>query len=292
MTMEKHFVEFYSPGTLVAEVTSKPIESWDVDAAVEMARHVMQRYNATPYGFQFTTRSRTDDELDSKVTAKSPMYFLGGKIETLEEVEARNDPNEKILLSNMKSNGYARIVVNDNSWRWTQPLDDGDVALDFTPPDRTEKAEALADDLENQIAELMLGMDDAEAALKRALADGAAKDAVLRTVIVWAEKSRSCDYLTGDDGRTDGCDGFGDLEAIGVRVRQIFTDHPGATLLAVVRTATSLHKLVDELCTSVDAAGDDVGGHRGSLTILHEVGPADTALGEALDNLDRSEGKL
>ena len=138
--MEKHFVTFYSPGTLMSEVSVKPIDAWDVEAATEMARSIMERHGATPYGFRFTTRSRGDDDLDSKVSKTSPTYFLGGRIETLEEVEARDDPNEKILRFNMRSNGWSRIVVNDNSWRVTQPLEDGDVVLDFTPPAKRQSA--------------------------------------------------------------------------------------------------------------------------------------------------------
>src|SRR5687767_6122315 len=128
--MEKHFVTFLSPGTFLSESTEKPIESWDVDAAVKMARDIKERHGAVPYGFRFTTRTRADDELDSKVTASSGIYYLGGKVETLEEVEARNAPDEHILRSNMRGNGYAKIVVNDNSWRFTAPLRDGDVVLD------------------------------------------------------------------------------------------------------------------------------------------------------------------
>lgn len=130
--MEKHFVTFYSPGTFVAETNELPIDAWDTEKAVELARGIKQRYGARPYGFRFSTRSRGPDDLDSKVTAKSPYYFLGGRVETLAEVEARNDPKESILRSNMRGNGYDRIVVNDNSWRWTQPLDAGDVVLDVT----------------------------------------------------------------------------------------------------------------------------------------------------------------
>lgn len=145
MGLKKHFVTFYSPGTFVAEDDTMPIDGWDVEKAVEMARSITQRYNATPYGFQFTTRARNDEELDSKIVQKSPMYYLGGKVETLEEVEARNDPDERTLLANMRGNGYDRIIVNTNSWKWTQPLHDDDIVLDFEPsaPPPTNKEPQL-----------------------------------------------------------------------------------------------------------------------------------------------------
>ena len=131
MALQKHFVTFYSPGTFVSETTSRPIDTWDVDTAVQMAREIKERYGAVPYGFRFTTRSRGDDDLDSKVADKSPFYYLGGKVETLAEVEARNAPDEAILRSNMRSNGYDRIIVNTNSWRFTGPLEPDDVVLDI-----------------------------------------------------------------------------------------------------------------------------------------------------------------
>jgi len=129
--MKKHFVTFYSPGTFVAESTTKEIDSWDTDKAVEMARGIKERYGATPYGFRFTTRTREENDFDSKQTAQSNMYYLGGKILTLQEIIDRADPNDKTLISNMQSNGYARVIENNNSWRWTQPLESDDVVLDF-----------------------------------------------------------------------------------------------------------------------------------------------------------------
>jgi hypothetical protein len=134
MAMRKHFVTFYSPGTFVAEDTTKPIASWDVDIAKQMARDIKERHAAVPYGFRFTTRSRGEEDLDSKVIATSPMYFLGGKVETLEEVKARATKEDSILVSNLEVNGYARIVTNNNSWRWTQPLQPDDVVLDWEQP--------------------------------------------------------------------------------------------------------------------------------------------------------------
>lgn len=139
-TMEKHFVTFFSPGSFVAETSTEPIESWDVDAAQQMARDIVERYRASPYGFQFSTRTRGPKDLDSQVTARSPMYYLGGRVETLAEVKARATEQDRILVANMEGNGYERIVTNNNSWRWTQPLRDGDVVLDWTPRRKAESS--------------------------------------------------------------------------------------------------------------------------------------------------------
>lgn len=127
--MKKHFVTFYSPGTFVAESDTVEIDDWNVEEAVEMSKNIVQRYNATPYGFQFHTRERNESDFDSKETARSNMYFLGGEIRTLKQVEKDRRPDEKILLSNMRSNDIKAVVVNTNSWSWTQPLGEEDIVL-------------------------------------------------------------------------------------------------------------------------------------------------------------------
>jgi hypothetical protein len=128
--MNKHFVTFFSPGTFVAETTEKPVDSWDVGVAKKMAEKITERYGATPYAFQFTTRSRKADELDSKVSKKSPLYYINCKVETLKEIEKRADPKESILVANMKCNGWKKVVVTTKGWRWTQPLEKTDVVLE------------------------------------------------------------------------------------------------------------------------------------------------------------------
>lgn len=127
--MEKHFVDFYSPGSFVSEATRREVAAWDVDEAVRISAEINERHGARPYGFRFVTRSRAADDLDAKDTAHSGMYYLGGCVETRQEVDARNDPKEEILRSNMRINDIERIVVNDNSWRFTAELRDGDVVL-------------------------------------------------------------------------------------------------------------------------------------------------------------------
>ena len=115
--MQQHFVTFYSPGTFVSEHTTKPIASWNVATAKRMARHISERYGATPYGFQFTTRARTEKELDSKLVKTSPMYYLGGVVETLADVKARATKDDDTLIWNMETNKIRRIITNTNSWK-------------------------------------------------------------------------------------------------------------------------------------------------------------------------------
>ena len=132
--MRRHFVTFYSPGTLVAEETTMPIAEWDITPAIVMAREIVERHGARPYGFCFTTRSRTEEELDSRETARSPMYYLGGQVFTREEIEARNDPGEAVLRCNMRASRIERVVVNENSYRVTLPLHPGDQVLEVAFP--------------------------------------------------------------------------------------------------------------------------------------------------------------
>lgn len=132
--MRSHFVTFYSPGTFMHEQSTEAIDDWGVAKAAEMAKGITERYGAKPFGFRFTTRERADTELDSKQVASSPMYYLGGKVETLEEVKARATSADRILIANMECNDWDRIITNTNSWKITQPLMADDVVLDWPQP--------------------------------------------------------------------------------------------------------------------------------------------------------------
>lgn len=134
MKVQAHFVEFFSPGTLFAESDVHEIASWDVLKAMKLADTITQRHGATPFGFQFFTKAREDCDLDSKEVKRSGMYYLGGKVETLKQVEARATIAEKTLVSNMRCNKYEKIITNTNSYQWTAPLRKGDTVLDYTPP--------------------------------------------------------------------------------------------------------------------------------------------------------------
>lgn len=127
--MKQHFVTFYSPGTFVSEETTKPISEWDIETAIEMSKDIVERYDATPYAFRFITRERSENDLDSHVSEQSSLYYLGGDVFTLEQIEARNNPDDRILIENMKANHWSKVVENRNSWLTVQPLLEGEVVL-------------------------------------------------------------------------------------------------------------------------------------------------------------------
>lgn len=136
--MRKHQVTFYSPGTLFSESSTHDIDSWDTAKAVELSETVLARYNAKPYGFVFSTIIVADDvpdgeggflKVSSKEVESSGIHFLGGRLETYDDVVARNDEKESILRSNMRSNEMWVIIINDNSFRSTLPFNEGDCVV-------------------------------------------------------------------------------------------------------------------------------------------------------------------
>lgn len=116
--MQKHFVTFYSPGTFVSETTTKEIDAWSVDLVVRMAKEIVERHRATPYGFKFKTQE--SDGWEPKTVKESGMYFLGGKLLTLDDIPDVSE--NRILRSNMRNNGYDTVIENTNSWKVTLPF--------------------------------------------------------------------------------------------------------------------------------------------------------------------------
>lgn len=136
--MRAHYVTFYSPGTLFAESTTKEIAEWNPKVAVGMAETVLERYGATPYAFEFSTRIVAgpipDGEggtlaVEPKTVETSGKYFLGAKLETLDEIETRNLENESILVSNMTCNEWPIMATTTHRFRSTQPFTEKDFVV-------------------------------------------------------------------------------------------------------------------------------------------------------------------
>jgi len=123
--MKKNYVTFYSPGTMVAETTRREVASWNVDKALKMAEDIKERHGARPYGFCFTTMKRGLREFTPREVARSGMYYFNCRVQTLVEMEARGDPEESILLQNMRMNGSPGFPEVGASYRTTMAIANG-----------------------------------------------------------------------------------------------------------------------------------------------------------------------
>jgi hypothetical protein len=160
-----HHVTFLSPGTFVSEQTTKPIDSWNVAVATEMATNIVERYDARPYAFYFTTKITADDvpddsggflQVQPRETERSGRHFLNGNVLTLDDVQRRGDKNDSILVINMRNN-QPIICETSNGYRHTAPFENGDVVVNAsgdvvergdTPERIAYRAKMLAHDIE------------------------------------------------------------------------------------------------------------------------------------------------
>jgi len=127
--VKKDYVTFYSPGTMVAETTRREVPSWSVAKVLKILPDIEERYGAKPYGFRFTTMKRGMRDFAPREVAQSNMYYVNCDVQTLEELEERGEKEERILLQNMKTNGWDKIVTTKSGWKWSHPLQDGDIVL-------------------------------------------------------------------------------------------------------------------------------------------------------------------
>jgi hypothetical protein len=137
---ERHYARFLSPGTFVAEITRKPIESRDdLKAVCELAKSITERHNAKPYGFTLDTYEELppipdgkggEFKVEPRFVKSSGVHYLGGYLERWEEVFARKKKEEDILRSNMRGNDIAVLVVNQNSYKHTSAFEKDDLLID------------------------------------------------------------------------------------------------------------------------------------------------------------------
>ena len=134
--MRKHFVTFMSPGTFVAEQTTKEIGEWDPIAAMRMATEIRERYNAKPYGFRFETRIVHDPidngeggklEVRDTTIKRSGMHYINGAIVKYDD--AADKPHWRVLSDNMRDNAWPLAVEMRNGFRWTAPFEEEDVIV-------------------------------------------------------------------------------------------------------------------------------------------------------------------
>lgn len=122
---KKHYIIFYSPGTLFSESSSREIDSWDIKKATDLSKEIKERYDATPYGFVFETYV----ENSTKPLKRSGIHFLTGTLIKYDDIKENYD--NSILLSNMRDNNFPIVCENTNSYRSTMPFNESDCVVDM-----------------------------------------------------------------------------------------------------------------------------------------------------------------
>ena len=99
--MKQMYVEFaLEYGRFLPEYSTEKVNHSGPDAVDPPER---------TYAFQFWWREEVEKDgetLTGKRHDIGPLYFIGGKVETLDDVRERNNPAERVLQDNMASNGY------------------------------------------------------------------------------------------------------------------------------------------------------------------------------------------
>lgn len=106
--MTTFHAEYDLPGSFFAEHVSKEIPEMTVAAAKAAAPKsafafvLYERADPVDLGPEYTVTPKRQNE--------SGKHFLGGQIFTLAEIESLNDPDNRILISNMRGNRWDRVI--------------------------------------------------------------------------------------------------------------------------------------------------------------------------------------
>lgn len=106
--MTTFYAEYDLPGSFFGETVSREIPERSVAAA---------KAAAPKSAFAFTLYECADPvdlgpeySVVPKRLNVSGKHFLGGQIFTLAQLEALNSPDDRILISNMRSNRWGRVI--------------------------------------------------------------------------------------------------------------------------------------------------------------------------------------
>ena len=118
--MLKQYIEFFYPGSFVSESSTQEVA--DRTPPAELPKGA--------YGYRFFARSEVTQDgetLRGQPKDHSSMTYYGEAM-TLEEVKALTPSSDyRILVSNMKCNGWGRVVRTIRGQ--FMPLNDGDVVV-------------------------------------------------------------------------------------------------------------------------------------------------------------------
>ena len=124
---EQHYLVLLITRGFNSESITQKIDSWDVEKALQKYAKAIETYHSMLYGFRFITKK------DGKIVKTSGSYYVNGKIETLKELIARNDPKDEILIENLYFNKFDACVRCYNGW--TTFLFENDIVIELKIPE-------------------------------------------------------------------------------------------------------------------------------------------------------------
>lgn len=103
-----HFVIFLTSVKFGTRLVEREIECWDPKLACGLIKTLI----TYPLGFYFETKRCINTERSCLVTEKtSHMFFINGVISSLQELQDRNNPEDSILISQLKQNNVENIIT-------------------------------------------------------------------------------------------------------------------------------------------------------------------------------------
>ena len=129
---EQLYVRFLYPGTFFSESSTKAVDSDDVGDLYPLPSRA--------FGFRFEKRWEGEDPTGRPMTGDfekvGPFHYIDGEIFTIDELP--EDSSYDILRSNMRGNGYERVIkCRTGNF---QPFDEGDVQVPSEAPEVTREA--------------------------------------------------------------------------------------------------------------------------------------------------------
>ena len=122
----EHWVEYYFPGLLFSESSTKRLKYRDVDEAVEHFPESAFAFELYDVEVRKGTLEDGASIEDRRTTNKSCRYYPDATTYTVEQVK-QLPGDYKILISNMECNKHKR-VVRTKAGNW-QPFEQGDQIL-------------------------------------------------------------------------------------------------------------------------------------------------------------------
>jgi len=116
--VKQTYVEFMYPGIMVSESSSKPVDNRDTEN-IEPSKGV--------YAFRFYDRLEAEIDGETVMGEKknySGFYYLNGKVVTIADLEENARPSDRILISNMRGNKWAKVIMMDNGQAFPWKEDD------------------------------------------------------------------------------------------------------------------------------------------------------------------------